>query len=334
MAAMQVDPTNLDPRDVYRLMISVVVPRPIAWVSTRSVDGALNAAPFSYFQALGGKPPMIMIAVGRRRTGEPKDTRRNIEETGEFVVNLLGEGLGPDMVRTSVDYPFGDSEFDKIGLTPLASERVAAPRIGECGIALECRLEQSLEIAGSGVLIGRVLLFHLDDALLDADGRVDPLRLRPLGRLGGSHYSALGDLLSIDAAGRTETVASGKFDLWADLRNRSIAMVRDLDPERLGRSAGGMTVGRIFRHLAACTNYRILEWEGRTAEDEMREWDPSWTGERLATELEADRDAFLLACRVAPREELWKVDRMIRHEAWHQGQAAMILHDESLWSKS
>ncbi|MHC4449728.1 MAG: flavin reductase family protein [Planctomycetota bacterium] len=127
---MQIDPTNLEPRDIYRLMISVIVPRPIAWVSTQSPDGVLNAAPFSYFQALGGNPPMVMIAVGNRRTGESKDTRRNIEATGEFVVNLVGEQNGPAMVRSSVDHPYGVSEFEQAGLTAVASEIVAPPRIG------------------------------------------------------------------------------------------------------------------------------------------------------------------------------------------------------------
>jgi len=332
MAAMQVDPSKLDPRDVYRLMISVVVPRPIAWVSTRSLSGTLNAAPFSYFQALGSKPPMVMIAVGRRRSGEPKDTRRNIEETGEFVVNLVGEKNGARMVRTSIDHPYGVSEFDEAGLTPVESEVVAPPRIGECGVAMECRLEESLELAGSGVLVGRILHFHLDDALLDAGGRVDPGKLRPLGRLGGQNYATIGELLSIDAEGTTRTEWSAKLDLWAELRDRSIAMAKSLDAARLGRSAGGMTVGRMFRHMAAVTNYRILEWEGRTGDDEHREWDESWTGERLAAELAEDKAAFLAACRAAPRAELWKVDRMIRHEAWHQGQVAAVLHDESLWS--
>lgn len=330
--SMKVDPASLSSADVYRLMISVIVPRPIAWVSTRSKDGALNAAPFSYFQALGGKPPMVMVAVGRRRSGEPKDTWRNIEETGEFVVNIVEEKSGPKMVRTSVDHPYGTSEFEEVGLTPVASEMVAPPRIGQCGVAFECRLERVLDLAGSGVLVGRILLFHLDDALLDGDGRVDPVKLRPLGRLGGQNYATIGEVLQIDAEGRTRTAWSAKLDLWRELRDRSIAMARSLDVERLGRSAGGMTVGRMFRHLAACTNYRVLEWEGRTDEDTMREWDPGWTGERLAVELEQDRASFLAACRTAPRDETWKIDRMIRHEAWHQGQIAMVLHDDALWS--
>lgn len=325
---MQIDPATLDKRATYRLMISCIVPRPIAWVSTQSPDGVLNAAPFSYFQALGGQPPMIMIAIGNRRTGEPKDTRRNIEATGEFVVNILGEAAAPQMVRSSVDHPYGVSEFDEVGITAVASERVAPPRIGECGVALECKLDRVLQLGGSGVVIGEVVLFHIDDDLLDADGLVDPVRLNPMGRLGGNNYAPVREIIAMDQTGEPATAHSPLFDLWRELRDRTVAMATGLEPEQLARSLGGMCVGRMFRHMAACTAFRVLEWEGRGDQDTLREWDASWTGERLAAELAADRDLFLAACRVAPRAELWKVERMIRHEAWHQGQIALILHGE------
>ncbi|MHC4956444.1 MAG: flavin reductase [Planctomycetota bacterium] len=334
---MQIDPTKLEPRDIYRLMISVIVPRPIAWVSTRSPDGALNAAPFSYFQALGGKPPMVMIAIGNRRTGEPKDTRKNIEATGEFVVNIVDEESGLAMVETSIDHPYGVSEFEEAGLETLPSEMVAPPRIAGCRASLECKLDRVLELAGSGVCIGEVVLFHVDDAVLDESGVADPYRLNALGRLGGSNYATQRELISIDQSGAMGTVHGTKLDLWRELRERSIAMVGQLEPRHLALSAGdgAMTVGRMFRHLAACTAYRVLEWENRTDEDTLREWDESWTAERLAGELAADRDQFLAACRTAPRDELWKVDRMIRHEAWHQGQVAQVLRaefgDSELW---
>ena len=129
---MRIDPAGMEARDLYRLMISVVVPRPIAWVSTRSESGVVNAAPFSYFQALSSRPPMIMIAIGNKRGGTVKDTRRNIEETGEFVVNVVSEDAGEAMVRTSQAFAYGVSEFDEVGITPVESEIVAPPRIGEC----------------------------------------------------------------------------------------------------------------------------------------------------------------------------------------------------------
>jgi len=294
MADMQIDPAGLDPRDVYRLMTSVVVPRPIAWVSTVSPDGAPNAAPFSYFQALGGKPPTVMIAVGNRRTGEPKDTRRNIEATGEFVVNMVGEESGPAMVKTSVDHPYGVSEFEQAGLTAVPSARVAPPRIGECAVSFECKLDRVLEIAGSGVCIGEVVLFHVADSVLNDDGLVDAARLKPLGRLGGSQYSTLREMLAIDQSGTVRTIHSAKLDMWRELRERSVAMVGMLSTEQLAAGSG-----RIFLHLALG--------------DRPGEWDASWTPERLAAELASDRDV-----------SLGEVDRMIHREAWHQGQAALL----------
>ena len=287
MAGMQVDPADKDPRELYRLMISVIVPRPIAWVSTVSPDGVPNAAPFSYFQALGSKPPTVMIAVGNRRTGDPKDTRRNIEATGEFVVNVVDEAAGGAMVRSSIDHPYGVSEFEEAGLEALPSERVAPPRIGGCAVSLECRLDRVLEIAGSGICIGAIVLFHVDDRVVGEDGLVDPVRLNPLGRMGGQGYATLRETVAIDQTGSVRTTHSAKLDLWRELRDRSIAMAGKLSTEQLAKGSG-----RILRHLAACTAYRVLEWEDRTDEEQPLAWDASWTPERIAAELAADRDAL------------------------------------------
>ncbi|MEM8883041.1 MAG: flavin reductase family protein [Planctomycetota bacterium] len=231
---MIVDPTNLDPRDIYRLMISVIVPRPIAWVSTQSPDGVTNAAPFSYFQALGSKPPMVMIAVGDRRTGEAKDTRRNIEATGQFVVNVVDEANGPAMVRCAIDHPYGVSEFEDAGLDAVASERVAPPRIGQSRVAFECELDRVLELAGSGVCIGRIVLFHLDDAVVDGDGHVDPVRLRPLGRLGGKGYATMGALREIDPHGH-DAIAWSVRD---EMRARVAALRGERSDEEILRDLG------------------------------------------------------------------------------------------------
>ena len=198
---MRIDPAEKEPLDLYRLMISVVVPRPIAWVSTRSAAGVLNAAPFSYFQALSSKPPMVMIAVGKRQGGAAKDTRRNIAETGEFVVNIVSESEGSKMVRTSNDYDPAVSEFDAVGLTAAGSEIVAPPRIGESRVSMECKLDRIIEVGGSSVCIGEVVLFHVDDEVLGPDGTVDPRKLEPLGRLGGNCYAPLRDVLEIERDG-------------------------------------------------------------------------------------------------------------------------------------
>ncbi len=198
---MRIDPAEKESVDLYRLMISVVVPRPIAWVSTKSAAGVLNAAPFSYFQALSSKPPMVMIAIGKKRGGAAKDTRQNIAETGEFVINIVSVPEGGRMVRTSNDYDADVSEFEEVGLTAVSSEVVTPPRIGESRVSMECKLDRIIEVGGSSVCIGEVVLFHVKDEILAPDGTVDPRKLEPLGRLGGNCYAPLRDVLEIQRDG-------------------------------------------------------------------------------------------------------------------------------------
>ncbi|HLE96757.1 MAG TPA: flavin reductase family protein, partial [Candidatus Thermoplasmatota archaeon] len=251
---MLVEPDGLDAKALYRLMISIVVPRPIAWTSTISADGVLNAAPFSYFQALSSKPPTVMISVGRRRGGAAKDTRSNIEATREFVVNLVSEGSGVRMVRTSVDYPPEVSEFAEAGLTPVPSTKVRPPRIGESAVSLECRLDRVLDVGTSGVCIGEVLAIHIRDDVLAADGTVDPWKLRPLARLGGTSYAPLREIVEITADGAARTAESEMLALWRDLRRATISIARRLSPDHLARRAGdGPPAGWLLLHLAQAT---------------------------------------------------------------------------------
>jgi flavin reductase (DIM6/NTAB) family NADH-FMN oxidoreductase RutF/uncharacterized damage-inducible protein DinB len=327
---MRIDPADLKGPDAYRLMISVIVPRPIAWVSTVSAGGVLNAAPFSYFQALSSRPPMIMIAVGQRRGGTLKDTRSNIEATGEFVVNVVSEDSAAAMVKCSVDHPPEVSEFDTAGLTPAPSVKVTPPRIAESAVAMECRLDRVLEIGSSGVCIGEVVLFHVSDDVANEDGTVDPVRLRPLGRMGGSSYAPLREVLEIAQDGTAETAAGEMLAFWIDLRQHTIRMVQRLHADHLPRALGegGETVGRIVRHIAAATAWMRLLLEGREDEDEHKAWDPSWTPARLAAELVADQREFEVAIRVWRPEARELLRRAIRHEAWHQGQIAAALRGQ------
>jgi uncharacterized damage-inducible protein DinB len=166
---------------------------------------------------------------------------------------------------------------------------------------------------------------------------VDPARLRPLGRLGGSNYAPLREVLSITTDRPAVAESAEIVALWRELRDRSIAMVRSLEASHLAHTLGegGMSVGRIFRHLAGCTTWLRLMLAGREDEDEMKEWDSSWTPDRIAGELEQDREEFIDAMRSFLPQERDKLGRMIRHEAWHQGQIAAALRaefDESkLW---
>jgi len=194
---MKIDPRDLSRTASYSLFISALVPRPIAWVSTLSAAGRPNLAPFSFFMGVASDPPTLAVAIGRRR-GQPKDTARNIEATGEFVVNVVTESLARAMVRTSGDFPPETSEFVEAGLTPIPSERIAPPRVKESPVHMECRLERMLLVGRSetALVLGEVVLFHIDDALwTGSDIRVEALK--PLARLGGALYAPLGETLEI-----------------------------------------------------------------------------------------------------------------------------------------
>jgi len=186
-------PTDLDPREAYRLLISVVVPRPIGWASTIGADGTLNLAPFSFFNAVSNMPLTVMISVGQRK-GQPKDTLRNAQETGAFVINIVDEALAAAMNVTSGEWAYDVNEFDRAGVTPTASIDVPPPRVAEAPVALECKVTQIVPVIDTTytMILGRVLRFHIRSDLLRPNGAVDALRLRPLARLSGDEYAALG----------------------------------------------------------------------------------------------------------------------------------------------
>ena len=192
---MKIDPRELSGADLYRFLITAVVPRPIAFVSTRSAEGGTNVAPFSFFNAITSEPPIVMIAINDR-AGDPKDTLRNIRETGEFVINVVHRPLLEPMVRAAGEWPRGASEFDVAGLTACASVRVAAPGVQESPLRIECRTHREVQIGKSVVVFGEVVYGWVDDAVL-TDGRIDPEKLAPVGRLGGEAYSLTTDVVKV-----------------------------------------------------------------------------------------------------------------------------------------
>lgn len=212
---MILDFTTLSPGRAYRFLISAIVPRPIAFVSTLSPEGVRNLAPFSYFMGVGSKPPTLAISV-IKRDGNLKDTGRNIVETREFVVNAATEDIARQVNLASGDYAPEVDEFAVTGLTPVASERVRPPRVAESPIHLECRLYRVLDVGEppleSRLIVGEVLLAHVRDELWEeAMVRVD--RLRPIARLGGGFYTGLGEVFAmdrpkVDEAGRPEAGAA------------------------------------------------------------------------------------------------------------------------------
>lgn len=190
---MLLDPARVPGPEMYRFLISAVVPRPIAFVSTRSAEGGVNLAPFSYFNAISSVPPLVGIAIVDR-PGDEKDTLRNIRETGEFVVNLVAEPMLPAMARAAGEWPRGTNEFEVAGLTPAPSERVAPPGVLESPVQLECRLHREIALGNSFLVVGEIVLARVRDDVM-VEGRVDPEKLRPVGRLGGEYYSLLREVV-------------------------------------------------------------------------------------------------------------------------------------------
>jgi len=190
---MQIDPAKLSSRDAYRLMISCIIPRPIAFVTTLSKEGVSNLAPFSFFNGVSSHPPIVSIAVASRRDGSKKDTWQNIEETGEFVVNIVVPELMDAVITGARDLPHNVSELDLAGLRTLPSVKVKPPRVADSPVQLECTLLKIVEVEETALILGRVVMVHAKDEVL-SDGRVDPRRLTFVGRLGDDFYCRVNDL--------------------------------------------------------------------------------------------------------------------------------------------
>jgi flavin reductase (DIM6/NTAB) family NADH-FMN oxidoreductase RutF len=189
---MEFDFARLDPRDGYKLMVSTVVPRPIAWVVTESPGGQLNAGPFSFFNAFSGDPPVVGIGIGKRGAAM-KDTARNIERTGQFVVNLVSEEMIHEMNITGIEFGPEVDEIAEAKLAMTPSVRIKPPRITASPVALECERLTTIDIGDARVIvIGRVLLIHVrDDCVLDAVRcYIDTPKLHLVGRMHGRGWYA------------------------------------------------------------------------------------------------------------------------------------------------
>jgi flavin reductase (DIM6/NTAB) family NADH-FMN oxidoreductase RutF len=192
MSMLRFDPASSSAPDIYKLMIGMVVPRPIAFVSSLDEHGIRNLAPFSYFMACTASPPVVCFVSSYRSGDTPtKDTLRNIVATKEFVVNIVSEEFAEQMNLTAADVAPEVDEFELSGLTPVASELVKPPRVGESHAQMECRLRQLLQIGnhpgGGTVIFGDVLRFHVDPAVVDGH-KIDPEKLQAVGRMGGPTY--------------------------------------------------------------------------------------------------------------------------------------------------
>ncbi len=198
---MFVDVAKTPVLDVYHLLVGIVTPRPIAWVTTIDAQGRVNLAPFSFFNTFGANPPVVVFSPTLRRDGTKKDTLRNVEATGEFVLNAAVESLADKINLSSKEIAYGDSEVELTGLLVLPSTKVKPPRIAEAPVHMEGRVLQIVPVGNGPIsgnlVIGEIVALHVDERVLDGQGRVDPRKLQTIARLGGDWYCRTSDLFEM-----------------------------------------------------------------------------------------------------------------------------------------
>jgi flavin reductase (DIM6/NTAB) family NADH-FMN oxidoreductase RutF len=205
---MRIDPAYLDAETAYRLITGVVVPRPIAWVTSLSGSGVVNLAPFSAFTFVAPKPPMLAISVGRKG-GIYKDTAQNILNNEEYVVHIADSSLMNAVHESSTEHPPDVSEVEELRLSTLPGERIKVPRLAAAPIAMECRFRQCLEFGEtrSRLIVGEVLVFHIRDGLLN-NGKIETEALDPIARIAGPRYAKLGEIVTLKPVFQTSKTES------------------------------------------------------------------------------------------------------------------------------
>jgi flavin reductase (DIM6/NTAB) family NADH-FMN oxidoreductase RutF len=198
---MEIDPQGLGRHDMHEIIMAMMQPRPIGWVSTVDAEGIFNLAPFSMVMNASLKPPVMCLGLGWRRSGQKKDTLRNIEVSKEFVINVVQEEMVEAMNQTCAEYPPEVDEFREAGLTAVASTKVRAPRLAESPMSMECSLRQIMQFGespdGGFLVLGDVLLFHVKDELY-LNGEIDLSKLRHVGRMGGKLYCRTRDTFEME----------------------------------------------------------------------------------------------------------------------------------------
>jgi flavin reductase (DIM6/NTAB) family NADH-FMN oxidoreductase RutF len=191
-----IDPTTLEPGPLYNLIISSIVPRPVAWVSTLSQEGVRNIAAFAYFNGISSRPPMLMFSVGVKRDGSPKDTIQNLRQIPECVVHIADASLMAQLETTGQDYPPEVDEFIEGRLTPVASHMVRPARISEAAIAMECQMRELHPVPGSRntLVICEIVYWHVREALIDSNMVINSLALNPVARLAKKDFGLLGSI--------------------------------------------------------------------------------------------------------------------------------------------
>jgi flavin reductase (DIM6/NTAB) family NADH-FMN oxidoreductase RutF len=235
---MRIDPTQIPTKDLHQYMLGAVAPRPIAFASTLSKEGVPNLAPYSFFNAFSSNPPILVFSSNRRvADNTTKDTLKNIEDTGEVVINAVSHSIVRQMAVCSIEYPAGVSEFEKAGLTPLPSERVKPFRVAESPAQMECVVERILPLGDGGgaghLIVCKIVMMHLDDRVLDEQKRIDPHKIDLMARMGRAYYVRASGAAVMEIVQEVGKMGIGFDGLPTVLRNSPI-----LTGNNLGQLAG------------------------------------------------------------------------------------------------
>jgi len=198
---ISIDPKKNTERENYKLLIGSIIPRPIAFVTTKSEQDVINGAPFSYFNIVSSNPPMISLAI-QRPNGHLKDTARHIHYQEQFVVHIVDEDNVDQVNETAASLPVTESEIDRAHFTLIESQQIAVPGIQEAKVRMECRLVQTISLMNGeeqtgDLFIGEVVQYHIDETIYN-EGRIDPRKLKAISRLAGSNYAKIGDIFALE----------------------------------------------------------------------------------------------------------------------------------------
>ena len=190
---LSIDPTQIATKDLHQFMLAAVAPRPIAFASTISTEGQPNLAPYSFFNAFSSNPPILIFSSNRRvANNTTKDTLRNVQDTGEVVINVVSHSIVRQMAVASIEYGSEVNEFEKAGFTPLPSERVRPFRVAESPVQMECRVERIIPLGDQGgagnLIVCHIVLMHIAEEVLNDKGRIDPHKIDLMGRMGRFYY--------------------------------------------------------------------------------------------------------------------------------------------------
>lgn len=192
---MKFDAADLSPKENYKLLIGSIIPRPIAFVTTKGADGVVNAAPFSFFTVASSNPPQLVIAVQQTEQGQ-KDTAKNILLNQEYVIHIVSEEIVEAVNETAAPLTYGESELERTNLTLVDSDLIDVPAVAEAKIRFELKLTNHLELEGANLLIGEIVRYHVADELVESF-RIDPDGLKAIARLAGNDYAKVGDIFTI-----------------------------------------------------------------------------------------------------------------------------------------